>query len=460
MMTARAWLYLSKPDVFYHLASRQHVKREAFNNTFASQRVAKGPFSAFLLTNDYITIVHDLDYQPQKLDRFLEDDGLTWFNTYRPSLVEPAEGDAQPFIDFLTYLVPNEEERAHLLKMVAWTVRNPGRKVRHALLLRGEHQGIGKSMLTEIWGELLGPHNVRKTTTEEVSGAYQGYIKETLLIVLEELNWGVGPTGYNRLKDLITGDIATVNEKYMPVRHWSNFATFVILTNLPAPMIIEDKDRRIFYIDTPATPREESYYASFAAWWQANLGAIRSYLDAIDITRFNPFANAPMTDAKRALIADGRADLVKDLALAIEGRWGVFDRDIVTLEEVEAQLGSSMRGKTKVQLTSALKALGAMPFQQQRVKGSWLNGGFVGRASRASLWAIRHIRYWEHAGTQARGEEWGRLEGLLSAFDGTGIAVYHRSEWPGDQADFVIQRIRTFRIRHNPDYDYDRGWSG
>src|SRR5205085_4206659 len=143
--------------------------------------------------------------------RFIMKDGLNWMNTYRPSDVVATPGDWAPFVDFMGHLVPDVDEREHLLKMLAWTVRNPGKKLRHALLLRSEHQGVGKSMLSEIWSALLGHHNIRKTTTEEVSSQFQSFIKQTLLIVLEELNWGVGPIGYNRLKDLITADVVPVN---------------------------------------------------------------------------------------------------------------------------------------------------------------------------------------------------------------------------------------------------------
>ncbi|MDP9412722.1 MAG: bifunctional DNA primase/polymerase [Pseudomonadota bacterium] len=440
MLTAREWVYLSKPDVFYHLTSRQHLKVPAFNNTFARQRVTKAPFSSFLLNGGYVSTFHDLEYRPASAERYIEKDGLTWLNTYRPSDVLPVAGDWSPFEDFITYLVPEEEERNHLLKMMAWTVRHPGQKLRHALLLRSEHQGVGKTMLTEIWTELLGPHNVRKTSTEEVSGQFQGFIKETLLVLLEELNWGVGPIGYNRLKDLITADVASVNEKFLPVRHWPNLATFVILTNLRTPIIVEDKDRRIFYIDTPAVPREKEYYASFANWWQLNLGVIRAFLDTVDLSAFNPFAPPPMTAAKRALIADSRTDLVKDLAIALEERCGVFNRDIVTLSEVETELGNSMRGKSKSQLREALRALGAQPFSQQRVPGKWDRGAFWESPERASLWAIRNTRYWEVAGAQARGEEFRRHEGLFAPFYGLPLAVVHISEYPGDPAELRVER--------------------
>lgn len=329
-------------------------------------------------------------------------------------------------------MVPEASEREHLLKMIAWTVRHPGKKLRHALLLRSSEQGIGKTMLTEIWAQLLGEHNVRKTTTEEVSSQFQGFIKETLLVVLEELNWGVGPTGYNRMKDLITADIAVVNEKFLPVRHWPNHATFAILTNLRTPLILEDHDRRFFYIDSPATRRDPEYYARFVEWWRGNIGVIRAFVETVDLSEFDPYAPPPMTSAKEALIADGREDLLKELSVLIEDRTGAFNRDIVTLTEIETELGSSLRGKSKSQLRAALEALGAVPLGQQRVPGTWDFGRFIMIPGRASLWVIRNARYWTRTDSQHRGEEFGREEGEFALFGGLPIEIRHVSEWPAD----------------------------
>ena len=427
--TATEWVFLSKPDTFYHVQSGESLARVAFNNTFMSQRPAASTLSAHLLSKQLVEVVQNLDYEPTSEARFVERDGLTWLNTYRPSGVFPVAGDARPFEEFVSYLVPDPTEREHLLRMIAWTVRNPGRKLRHALLMQSSVQGIGKSMLIEIWGRLLGKSNVRKTTTEEVTGQYQGFIKETLLVVLEELNWGVGPMAYNRLKDLITGSEASVNEKFQPVRMWPNVATLVILTNIEVPLIIESMDRRFFYISSPARMREPDYYGAFAAWWSANLSVIRGYLDTIDLSEFDPFAPPPMTAAKVALIAGGRTDLVRELALAIEDRTGPFERDLVTLERIEMELSPVMRGKSKVKLREALVALGCKSFGQQRLPVSSI-GRAMSQPDRASLWAIRNTRFWDVAGNQERGVEFRRTEGLLAEFAEWPFEILHISEFP------------------------------
>lgn len=421
---AREYVYLSFQERFYHVPSGKDLKPTGFNGQHGNHYCGNGTFANFLLFNDYVRKVFDLTYDPLEARRFIERDGIEFLNTFKPSGVRPVEGDAAPFDDFVRGLVPDDAERHHLLKMIAFTVRNPGVKLRYALLLRTAVQGVGKSMLIDIWGHLLGRSNVKKTTSKDISGDYQSYLPQTLLVVCEEMNLGMGARAYNDLKDMITTDTALVNEKYLRQREWPVYATFVFLSNLEQPLMIERDDRRIFYIDSPAERREPGYYKNFATWWQANLGVIRHYLDGIDLTEFNPHEAPPVTASKLGLIAGSRSELARELALAISERQDCFDRDLVTLSQVGVSMRLAGRPPSKSQLFKALGELGAISLGQRRVGGD----------GRASLWAIRNVGYWQFADADMLGQELNSVTGLFAALEGTGIDVVHMSQWPADPA--------------------------
>lgn len=424
VQVAREHVYLSYQERFYHVPSGKDLKPTGFNGQYGNLYRGKGLFSNFLLFNGYVRKVFDLTYDPFEARRFVERNGIEFLNTFKPSEIEGAEGDAQPFVDFLHGLVPDDGEREHLLKMIAFTVRNPGRKLRHALLLRTAIQGVGKSMLVDIWGELLGPHNVRKTTSKELAGDYQGYLPQRLLVVCEEMNLGMGAKAYNDMKDLITADRALVNEKHMRQREWPVFATFVFLSNLHQPLMVEADDRRIFYIDSPAERREPMYYKKFAEWWQASLSVIRHYLDGIDLQEFNPHEAPPVTASKVGLIAGSRSELAQELALAISERQDCFDRDLVTLSQVSVSLRLAGRPPSNPQLAKALLELGALRLGQRRVGGD----------GRGSLWVIRNFDYWPFADPELLGQELKSATGMFAELDGTGIEVAHFYRWPADPA--------------------------
>ena len=424
VQVAREHVYLSYQERFYHVPSGKDLKPTGFNGQYGDLYRGKGTFANFLLFNGYVRKVFDLTYDPFDAHRFIDRDGIEFLNTFKPSEVKAIEGDAQPFLDFLHGLVPDNVEREHLLKMMAFTVRNPGRKLRHALLLRTAAQGVGKSMLVGIWGELLGPHNVRKTTSKELASDYQGYLPQRLLVVCEEMNLGMGAKAYNDMKDLITSDTALVNEKHMRQREWPLFATFVFLSNLHQPLMIEVNDRRIFYINSPAEQREPEYYETFAAWWQPNLGVIRHYLNEIDLEGFNPHKAPPLTASKLGLIAGSRSELAQELALAMAERQDCFDRDLVSLNQVSMLLRLAGRPPSRSQLVRALGEVGAIPLGQRR----------VGADGRASLWAIRNVGYWQFADADVLGQELKSATGSFAALDETGIEVVHMCQWPGDRA--------------------------
>jgi hypothetical protein len=407
-------VYLGYQERFYHIASGRDLRPGGFNGQYGHEYFGRGTFANFLLQSNYVRKVHDLTYDPLKSDRFIDRDGLEYLNTYRASDVTAVAGDSRPFEDFLAGLVPDADEREHLVKMIAFTVRNPGKKLRYALMLRSAAQGVGKSMLAGFWGELLGMHNVRKATPQEIASDYQGYLPQTLLVVVEEMNLGAGLKTYNAVKDMITGDTFTVNEKHLRQRQWPIYATFVFFSNLDQPILLEANDRRIFYIDSPAKPRGDQFYLEFAAWWTANLGVIRGYLDSIDLVGFNPHKPPPMTDAKLALIAGSKSELARDLQWAIQMRQGCFDRDLVTLDQVAFEFD---RKWPKRKLAEALKEVGAEHLGQQRVGDG-----------RSSLWVVRHANYWRFADNSTRSEELKSIDGgMFAALDRTGIQVAHIS---------------------------------
>ena len=67
------------------------------------------------------------------------------YNTWRPSEVEPAQGDTTIWSEHLRYLFPAATDRDLLLNWLAWAYQNPTLKPNHALLLVGETMGTGKS---------------------------------------------------------------------------------------------------------------------------------------------------------------------------------------------------------------------------------------------------------------------------------------------------------------------------
>ena len=394
LQVAANWIFVGSRDRFWSPSIREDLTASSFSMMFADampsvdgERV-KGRMANFLTHGGIIERVIDFRYDPAKPTGVVEVRGEKFYNRYRSPDIVACDGDSRPLTEFLAYLVPAAHERAHLEKMIAWTVRNPGKKLRHALLLQSKSQGIGKTTLADIWRALLGFENTRKTNSEEMSSNYQSYMADSLLIVLEELSLGSGMTVYNKLKDLISGDTAIVNEKYMKQKEVPNLANFVFLSNLDAPLLIERADRRFFVIDSPAEKRDPEFWSQFYAWWKSNLGVVRGYFDSVDLSDFQPDAPPPETEAKERLKRHSETPFVQELRTLIEDHCYPFNGDVFTIDEVQAALKHrGLRRETFSKLVVALKEIGCVPLKQIRLGGN----------ARPSVWACRNIEQWSEA---------------------------------------------------------------
>ncbi len=417
LYVASNWIFVGSRDKFWSPKTKEELSAAAFSMTFADRMPtvngerAKGRLANFLTQAGVIERVIDLRFDPTKSTGIFESSGEKFFNRYQAPNIVTCNGDCTVLTEFLAYLVPNNEERAHLERMIAWTVRNPGRKLGHALLLQSKAQGIGKTTLIDIWRALLGYENTRKTNSEEMASNFQSYMSDALLVVLEELNLGNGMTVYNKLKDLITGDTAILNEKYIRQKEVRNMANFVFLSNLDAPLLIEQEDRRFFVIDSPAEKRDEAFWSQFHSWWRSNLGVIKGYFDCVDISTFQPNAPPPDTDAKDRLKQQSQTPLVQELrALVTEERWP-FTGDIFTLDELQmAMRQRNFRRETPAKLTLVLKELGCVSLGQLRMSGNY----------KQSLWACRNTVRWREALPEELRTEYRRKSDTLTANDNSG----------------------------------------
>ena len=194
-----------------------------------------------------------------------------------------------------------------------------------------------------------------------------------------------------------------------------------MLTNLRVPLLIEESDRRLFVIDSPAQKRDKSYYAGLVEWLDQNIGVVRGYIDQIDLAGFGPHDPPPMTDAKRALIKGSRNLLVQDLEFFLEQRKGRLDHDVVTLDEVSLAFDGGIR-PTPHKLGKALRELGA-----ENVGQHWVDD------RRVSLWVIRNENFWIRSSSNERVDEFKRLSGMFAELPSS-IPVRHMTEWPGDES--------------------------
>jgi hypothetical protein len=219
--------------------------------------------------------IHKLGFDPNKnsLELFEDSRGNKIFNTFDKRLLKDGvAGDPQKFIDWIAYLVPLESDREILISYFATLVQNPGIKLNWSVVLQSK-EGAGKSTLIKILRYALGQDYVIGISVNDLKDKFNGWQADKLLVFIEETS-GLGSPSqlYEQLKDLITQEYITINEKFLGRYTQKYYVNFILLTNYKDCLKANKDSRRFafFFCDSGRRPTEESN--DFHTWLEENGG--------------------------------------------------------------------------------------------------------------------------------------------------------------------------------------------
>jgi hypothetical protein len=126
-----------------------------------------------------------------------------------------------------------------------------------APLIQSE-QGIGKTVLGDIFKALFGTQNTTTVDSRVLLQAQTGWVVDKVFCVLEEIK----VAGHNRyeimnaLKPLITNKRISLVEKYVVTREVNNYANFIAFTNYKDALPVDDGDRRWWIVYSVVSSKE------------------------------------------------------------------------------------------------------------------------------------------------------------------------------------------------------------
>ena len=90
----------------------------------------------------------------------------------------PADPDicAEPWLEFVAYLVPNERERGEVLRWVATLLSKPEVRMGYSLLMVSERQGVGKSLLGTILADCVGRSNASSPGISDIMSDFNAVV--------------------------------------------------------------------------------------------------------------------------------------------------------------------------------------------------------------------------------------------------------------------------------------------
>jgi hypothetical protein len=181
-------------------------------------------------------------------------------NLWRGFSVEPRKGDCTKFLAHLRDNVCSGDKKLYDYVM-AWlaTMVQFGERPGTAIAMRGG-QGVGKSIVAEIVGALLGPHYKSVVQGRHLTGNFNAHLEGAILVFADEAFWAGDKRGEGALKSLITSPYLTVERKGVDTYTVRNHAWLMVASNHDWVVPGGDKERRWLVLDVADTHQQDTKY--------------------------------------------------------------------------------------------------------------------------------------------------------------------------------------------------------
>jgi hypothetical protein len=253
------------------------------------------------------------------------DDGT--YNLWQGWGVESAEaGDVTLFTQLLEHLLSETREpeaRTAFVQWLAYPFQNPGDKMLWAVLMHGETQGAGKTLLGYTLRELYGFDNHSEVLPSQLASQFNEYVARKQIIQVEEI---VADSFHKYdLKPKITNENITINPKNKRPYTIKDTSNWLFLSNASKAIDLPNGDRRFLVIKINKK-LPVSIQKPYDRWFKskAALSAIMNYLLNVDMRGFEPKLAPPMTEAKVEMTKNGRGELENFIVSAIDDYDEVF----------------------------------------------------------------------------------------------------------------------------------------
>ena len=276
-------------------------------------------------------------YRPDRLGGPLaENQEINW-NAFAASPIDAVAGDPAPFIAYLEHLFPVASDRHEAMRWIATLIARRDLRMHYSLLLVSKTQGVGKSPLGIILRLLLGTTNVSFPGQSSFDSQFNSWALGKLLIFVNEIYTNGSAKVYDTLKNYVTDDEISINEKGIKEYSIQNWSVFIACSNSRKALFLPDEDRRWLVPTVTEELRDRAWWEKFHSWLNADgAGIIRAWAE--DFARdhaVKPGERPPATAAKRAIVAENKSEgrlLARDFGEEFAG----MEPAIVRVSDVRA----------------------------------------------------------------------------------------------------------------------------
>ena len=341
----KRFAYIQEDDAYFDLIERREISRSTFNALFRHIDCRSIHTAARVLP----AVSYDENRQTMGAKALVgityaagetvlvSRDGDIYGNRWRDARpTNLVEGDISPWLDHARSLVPNEDELAHILDVMAFKVQHPEIKINHAVLHGGD-EGSGKDtfwapFLWAVCGDNLRNRGIMDNDSVNSQWGYQLESEVLIINELKEPDASARRQLANKLKPIIAAppEMLPINRKGLHPYMMLNRVFVLAFSNDPVPISLASQDRRWFCVWSHAPRMEPSAAAKLWTWYKnGGFSAIASWLVLRDVSKFNPSAAPMMTEFKANLVEHGMSMAESYLVEQMRNRVGEFAKGVI-----------------------------------------------------------------------------------------------------------------------------------
>lgn len=401
-------VYIQDIDSIYDYKTKIFHSVTSFQNSFAHiDTDAKKK----ALQEGMIKKVSFMEFNPEE-DRFYKNErGVEFCNLWDSTVIPKGRpGDVTPWLNHFDALGWGVY-RDHVLKWMAYTLRHPGTKINHMLLLGGA-EGIGKDFILDPLKKAMTDVHFNSVDGVELLTDYQDYLLGTKFLVINEVELGDHRDARvvsNKLKPLAAGppDHLRVNQKFVSAVKIRNIVNTAATTNSRVPVQLHGTTRRIFPMWSDLNMRDNITLELLPEWktywremweWYTNGGmeyCIDYLYTQVDLSDFNPGEAPPVTEFLREIQDASKSPWQITVEGFMNERIGAFGADIITAADAADTIrGAGIQHSHLMQVDPSRCSSSTMGKVIGAMQGSVLKTGRMENRSTIKLWIIRNHNHY------------------------------------------------------------------
>ena len=407
--------YMMKQQKYYDLEDKEMYTGEAIDVKYA-KHFKNGKYTPlkFWKQHPEAKVCVDFTYKPDSEKRFVHVGKKLMINIFEKNDLQPnTKADTDPWDDLWEHVVPHEEYRNHLLDWCAYHVQNPGKKIRHAVILQSDEFQLGKGSLFDVMRDILGHNNTNKIDLQQALDKGKGYLTDRQLVLIDEAkasgSWSEKSMFVNTLKTIITEGTAGVRKLYQEYTEQDTCTNYWINTNFKDAFPLPYNEVRYFVYFSPAKRNsrllEEFHEQRLEG--ELNSGVLAQLMDR-NISKFKPKGLAPETPFLQEMVKSADRPIADFIREQHQQQIWPFSNDLVSTSELFKWFGSEVRNvrvTRENEIANALKGIGGVLVRSCDVQrlGKLVN-----------IWVINNHEKYKGMSAKSIGKEFTVLDSLLA----------------------------------------------